>query len=574
MLPRLSMTLKGRWWILCAGLLAGGLVLVAVSLPPPRLTLETSFVDGTIPGVLHVHTIRSDGRATPDDIAAAAARAGLKFVVFTDHGDATRTPDPPVYRSGVLCLDAVEISTTGGHYLALDMPAAPYPLGGEARDVVEDVKRLGGFGIAAHPNSPKPALSWRQWNAPFDGIEWLNPDTSWRVKLRQPGWRVGWNVVTTLAAYPFRSPETITRLLGDTGLGVDRWESFAHRRRVVLLAGADAHANLALTNGDPGDGGFALPIPGYETSFRVLSVHVRPDRPLTGDATRDATTVMQALRRGHAYVAIDGRATPPAFQFTAANARGAAGEGDALEPGGTVTLRIRSNAPSSFVTVLWRDGEPIADGRDEVDFTRTAPEGPAIYRAEIITGTDQGSVPWIVSNPIYVGVTFPAAGPEARAPTASRPLFDGQITKWWRTEAAAMSTVALDPAPGAELRMRYALSAATSPGPYAAAGVELPDRAAPYDRVSFAARADKPMRISLRFRSLGPPAEHWQRSVYIDETPRDHTIRFDDVSPFDAVHALHPDPRDIHDILFVVETTHSRPGSTGEVWLRNVRLEK
>ena len=384
------MALVKKLFAVTAALAVAVLVLVTVSLPPARLALETPFSDGTVPGIVHVHTNRSDGRGTPDDIAAAAGRAGLKFVVFTDHGDATRTPDPPAYRSGVLCLDAVEISTTGGHYLALDMPAAPYPLGGEARDVVEDVKRLGGFGIAAHPNSPKPALGWRQWDAPFDGIEWLNPDTSWRIKLRQPGWRVGWSVTTTLAAYPFRSPETITRLLGETEIGVDRWESFAHKRRVVLLAGADAHANLQLTNGDPGDSGFALPIPGYETSFRVMSIHVRPDRPFTGEASRDATTVMQAIRRGHAYVAVDGHATPPAFRFTATNARGAAGEGDALESGGNVTLRIRSNAPSSFVTRLWRNGERIAEARDEVDLSRTAPEGPAIYRAEIVTGTDRG----------------------------------------------------------------------------------------------------------------------------------------------------------------------------------------
>jgi PHP domain len=567
------MTLKGRWWKLCAALLGSGLVLVAVSLPPARATLETPFNDGTVPGMLHVHTNRSDGRGTPDDIAAAAARAGLKFIVFTDHGDGTRTPDPPAYRSGVLCLDAVEISTTGGHYLALDMPAAPYPLGGEGRDVVEDVKRLGGFGVAAHPNSPKPALSWRQWDAPFDGIEWLNPDTSWRIKLRQPGWRVGRDVITTLAAYPFRSAETMARLLGHTGLGVDRWESFAHKRRVVLLAGADAHANLQLTN-DPGDSGFALPIPGYETSFRMMSVHIRPDRPLTGDATRDATTVMQAIRRGHLYLAIDGYATPPAFQFTATNARGSAGEGGALESGGNVTLRVRSNAPSSFLTVLWRDGERIADARDEADIARTVPEGPAIYRAEITTGTDQGSIPWIISNPIYVGVTFPAAAPAPSAPTESRPLFDGQITRWWRTEVAPMSTVALDLAPGPELRMRYQLSAATAPGPYAMVGVELPDRAAPYDRVTFTARADRPMRISVRFRSLGPPAEHWQRSVYLDETSREHTIAFDDVTAVDTARTPHPDPRNIHDILFVVETTNTRRGSSGQIWIRNVMLQR
>ena len=53
-------------------------------------------------GAYHVHSARSDGSGTPDEIAAAAARAGLRFVILTDHGDATRAPDPPAYRHGVL----------------------------------------------------------------------------------------------------------------------------------------------------------------------------------------------------------------------------------------------------------------------------------------------------------------------------------------------------------------------------------------------------------------------------------------------------------------------------------------
>ena len=65
--------------------------------------------------------------------------------------------------SGVLCIDAVEISTNAGHYIALGLGAAPYRLGGEASAVVEDVRRLGGFGIVAHPDSPRPALAWRDW---------------------------------------------------------------------------------------------------------------------------------------------------------------------------------------------------------------------------------------------------------------------------------------------------------------------------------------------------------------------------------------------------------------------------
>ena len=65
-----------------------------------------------------MHTTRSDGAAGKPAIAAAAAGAGLQFVIFTDHGDATRPPDPPVYIEGVLCLDGVEISTADGHYVA------------------------------------------------------------------------------------------------------------------------------------------------------------------------------------------------------------------------------------------------------------------------------------------------------------------------------------------------------------------------------------------------------------------------------------------------------------------------
>src|SRR5207237_5857109 len=135
--------------------------------------------------IRHVHTNRSAGLSSPDEIAAAAARAGLKFVVFTDHGNATRRPDPPQYRAGVLCFDGVEISTSAGHYVAIDMPASPYPLAGEARDVVEDVRRLGGFGVAAHPDSPKLELKWREGTAPFEAIEVLNPDTASRLGAEQ-----------------------------------------------------------------------------------------------------------------------------------------------------------------------------------------------------------------------------------------------------------------------------------------------------------------------------------------------------------------------------------------------------
>lgn len=182
---------------LAVGLLVAGYWSV---LPPASHVMEIEPDPRVIAGAIHVHTERSDGTGTVEDVARAAEAAGLDFVLLTDHGDGTRPPMPPSYRHGVLVIDGVEISTTGGHYLAAGIPTSPYPLGGLPADVIEDVRRLGGFGMAAHPDSPKAELRWRDWQAPFDGIEWLNADSAWRDERRAPLARV-------MLTYWVRAPE-------------------------------------------------------------------------------------------------------------------------------------------------------------------------------------------------------------------------------------------------------------------------------------------------------------------------------------------------------------------------------
>ena len=172
-------------------------------------------------------------------------------------------------------------------------------------------RRLGGFGIVAHPDSPKPELQWREWDAPFDAIEMVNPDTGWRVQAQQAGWRPRLRLLSALVDYPFRPAETITGLLAEDVTLPARWAAIAERRPVVTVVGADAHARLALRNSDTGDDGLALPLPGYEPSFRVVSVRVRPERPLSGVAAVDAPGVVRAIRAGHLHSIINGIAANP-----------------------------------------------------------------------------------------------------------------------------------------------------------------------------------------------------------------------------------------------------------------------
>ena len=229
------MHLRRRTWLVVAAVVAvvaGTLVALPAG---PRVVSPPSWQPATpeVRGVYHIHTVRSDGTGTVDDVAAAAERAGLQFAIVTDHGDGTRRPDAPSYRHGVLCIDAVEISTTGGHYTALGLGQAPYPLAGEPRDVVEDVHRLGGFGIAAHPLSPKRGLAWEDWQAPIDGIEWLNGDSVWRDASR-------WRLAEAAWTFAFRPVASLTALY-ERPAALDRADTLTAHRRVVMMAGADAH---------------------------------------------------------------------------------------------------------------------------------------------------------------------------------------------------------------------------------------------------------------------------------------------------------------------------------------------
>jgi hypothetical protein len=558
--------------ILTAALVAAVVVFTAITLPPRRLALPPA-PDETVAGVIHIHTNRSDGLSGPDEIAAAAARAGLKFIVFTDHGDATRAPDSPVYRSGVLCMDGVEISTNGGHYVAIDMPASPYPLGGEAADVVEDVRRLGGFGIAAHPDSPKTELSWRDWTAPIDAVELLNLDTGWRVLAQEPGWAPRQRLAAALLHYPFRPPEVIARLIAPTR-ALDRWVDIAARRRVVSIAGADAHAKLAPRNADPGDSGFALSLPSYEASFRVMSIHVRPDQPLQGQAAADAAVLMRAIRNGHLYTAVDGFATPPSFDFTATNDHGTVREGDQLSVGGSVTLHVRSNAPATYVTHL-HAGRDVLKSEANQEFSVTAPEGPGVYWVEVTGDQSVPARPWLRSNAIYVtSANPPAPIPPPPSPRVARALFDGRTAAGWRIENDPLTPAAVDADGGTgehpELRFRFGLSGGTAVGQFAALVRDLPEGVPEGAALSFSARAERAMRVSVQIRDTA--ADRWQRSVYLDVGAAVRTLSFDDFVPVGATRVAKPARDAIRGVMFVVDTTNTRPGSSGRVWFRDVAL--
>jgi hypothetical protein len=519
-------------------------------------------------GVFHVHTVRSDGSGSLDEIAAAAARAGLQFLIVTDHGDGTHAPEEPQYRSGVLCIDAAEISTAAGHYIAIGMRQTPYPLAGEPRDVVEDVRRFGGVGVVAHPDSAKPALQWHDWTVPFDGVEWLNADSEWRNETTQ---RLG----RALVEYPFRAVETLGSLLDRPEETLERWDRLTRDRRVFALAGADAHARVGRQE-DEAIGfrsGWFVRIPSYDVSLRTFSLRVALDRPFAGDPRADAAQLISAIGQGRVSSGIDALATPAFVDFSASTGNESARAGDHLPyAGGTASLVVRTNALSDGTIVLRKNGRILAE-HAVPELKYESADGRGAYRAEIYLSRTPGHppVPWLTTNPIYVE---PADW--GRAVLAS---VDEATDRWpiqggpWHVEKDSISTAnVVSGSPQDPVEFSYQLSGGTKAGQYAALVLSTGNALRGHARLAFQAQAARPMRISVQARQPSR-GERWQRSVYLDGTPRDISIPFTEMTPVVPTPTATFDPAAIDTVLFVVDTTNTAPGSEGKFAISGLRVE-
>lgn len=156
-------------------------------------------------GDCHLHTVYSDGHRTPDELVAAARAAKLDFMVSTEHNTPSAhlqwgqhaTPD-------LLIVNGEEVTTRSGHWPALGLPAGHWidwryraddPK--EFRRFVDDVHKVGGIVVAAHPFAAcfgctyefnyEQADAMEVWNGP-----WTPDDeqtvTTWDGLLRTGHW--------------------------------------------------------------------------------------------------------------------------------------------------------------------------------------------------------------------------------------------------------------------------------------------------------------------------------------------------------------------------------------------------
>ena len=548
--------------IVTAAVVAAVIFFLLLTLPPRPLAVasaDTALAARTIAGAFHVHTVRSDGAGDRATVANAAAQAGLKFVIITDHGDATRPPDPPAYISGVLCIDGVEVSTRGGHYVALGIGGAPYPLGGEAEGVVEDVTRLGGFGIAAHPDSARTELSWTEWGAPVDGLEWVNADSEWRNETRTRLTRV-------LFDYLVRPAPALALMLDRPVSTLARWHGLTARRPVMVIAGHDAHGGLGRSAEYRGarPSLWAPGVPSYEASFRSFSTRVVLERALSGEAAPDAATVTAAIRAGQMFTAVDALAAPGDFAYHAARGPQRLQMGSVSTPG-PATFVTAAAVPPGARTVLLRNGVEVASANGGA-LRADIPAAQGAYHVEIHLRGAPGNpaIPWILGNPIYF--LDPGLPPRAGDRSEHVPL---PASVSWHVEKDRGSSGSVVTSP-AEIAFFYRLRGPGRSSQFAAAVADLQGRAPAAAAIAFDATAARPTRLSVQLRYRRGGGARWGRSVYVDRTTRRIVVPIERMRPADQQTGSPPPITAAVSLLFVVDLTNALPGAANTIRLSRV----
>ncbi len=121
------------------------------------------------------------------------------------------------------------------------------------------------------------------------------------------------------------------------------------------------------------------------------------------------------------------------------------------------------------------------------------------------------------------------------------------------------------------VELAFRLAGGDRTGQYTALGIGVGKALTERRHLAFAARASRPMRISVQARQP-QSGDRWQRSIYLDSESRDIIVPFDEMTPVGSGPPFDPALADT--LLFVVDTTNTAPGTEGSFTIENLRVER
>lgn len=267
-------------------------------------------------GAISVHSGRShDAVGTLDDIADAAARAGLDFVVLGDHPsdwlEEAGALDPVVIGSTVLIPGQEMVLEGKGRALVvgLDADTLVQRWEGEVADLSARVSNVDGFISVVHARSPRGRERW-QVGVDAPGVHaWESIDMSEVARLRLADRWAAYHITSFLAGLVTgTSHRPVLRLNreGASAPGLLAYDSARTRESLTLTAALNHHPKARI---------LGRLVPSYAAFFRTYTNHVLVPEAPGSEPFLARTRVLDGLKAGRVYVSLGNAADATGFDF-------------------------------------------------------------------------------------------------------------------------------------------------------------------------------------------------------------------------------------------------------------------
>lgn len=345
-------------------------------------------------GIIHAHTsLGGHSTGSFDELIAAAAENKLDFAVMTEH----TSPD---YDTSALTLNGVYRNTLfiGGHEADtisgdrfLMLAGGPEIFADAKLETPKFLEKYHAQGKAVIVTYPE---KFKSWDSNFDGIEVFSLHTNAKQNTRIL------TIPDMLWSYPSYPGLTLAENFRRPDENLRRFDEIAARRNISLIAGTDAHSNIGfhIFGDDAGNKLINLKIDRYVKLFGIVRAHILIERGKS--LTRES--VIDAFKSGRLFVGFDVGGDTSGFSFNAESGGKRSVMGSSLPFAPGIILRAASPVPARFV--LLKNGEIVGStpAQSEYSFEVTA---PGAYRVEVYRddlGSAFKTMPWILSNPIFV----------------------------------------------------------------------------------------------------------------------------------------------------------------------------
>lgn len=312
-------------------------------------------------GEVHVHSYHShDSKGKLEDIAKAAKKNGISWIVLTDHeprGGVVYDNRPAVI-DGVLFIFGSETGWGDDDGSQFNAPL------GEAKEKLH-----------LYGHVEKAAGKWRE--EAWDGFEIVNFHAN---ALERAG-----SIAAHLLVAPVHGYDDLTRVRPEN---MALWQELAvaKGKPVPIFAGPDAHSNVNVIGEqfDP-----------YDFMLGLMSTHIF----LKKDEKLDEEAVIRAIKEGRTYVCFDYLGDPTGFEFMALKRDESVFIGGTIER--PVLLAIHCWCADRGDEVrLFRDNQLVSAEKVKahIFISNQLYPGPGFWRVELW----RNGKPWIISGQILV----------------------------------------------------------------------------------------------------------------------------------------------------------------------------